>query len=412
MAGKYALLIGNSQFTDAQLARLAAPENDVVALREVLRNPEISGFDTTLLLNAGMDEARTAVAQHFQNREPDDLLLFYYTGHGLRGDDGELYLSLPQTNSQTPSAISLEANYVRGQIDRSRSQRKVVILDCCHSGAFVPGSDDETAKRDTDPALLFADDFVPKGRGSFVLAASSAKQSAFEKDGKSLFTQYLVEALETGQAAPDTEDISVQDLYQYVSDRVASVTERMRPKLWPEGASDPLYIARNLTPRPVVPPDLVQLLWEDNPHVSHSGAIRLVKLMEQADAQFSEDILAVLRQRLAQPEKLTYLTAQPILEVLEPAPASEQELEALRAEVDAEKRAKAEAEAALVRARKEADGQLSAAQQKLDEVEKSHAEAREQDRAEAKAERDRLLAEHQADLKRQEDKFTSDDWTA
>ena len=63
MAGKYALLIGNSAFTDSSLARLSAPENDVIALKQVLERPEIAGFKTKLLLNAGMDEARTAVAE-------------------------------------------------------------------------------------------------------------------------------------------------------------------------------------------------------------------------------------------------------------------------------------------------------------------------------------------------------------
>ena len=137
MAGKYALLIGNSGFTDSALARLSAPENDVIALSQVLERPDIAGFTTTLLLNAGMDEARTAVAEHFQNRSPDDLLFFYYTGHGLRDESGDLYLALPQTSTATPSAISLEADYVHRQMDRSASRRQVLILDCCHSGAFI-----------------------------------------------------------------------------------------------------------------------------------------------------------------------------------------------------------------------------------------------------------------------------------
>jgi hypothetical protein len=38
MSGRYALLI-NSTFSDPALARLSAPENDVIALRAVLENP-------------------------------------------------------------------------------------------------------------------------------------------------------------------------------------------------------------------------------------------------------------------------------------------------------------------------------------------------------------------------------------
>ena len=355
MAGKFALLIGNSHFNDAALARLAAPENDVVALREVLRNPQISGFETSLVLNAGMDEARTAVARHFQNRDPDDLLLFYYTGHGLRGDDGELYLSLPQTDSATPSAISLEASYVRGQMDRSRSQRQVIILDCCHSGAFAQDLDErELTKRSDDQTLLFPDDFVPKGRGSFVLAASSAKQSAFEKDGKSLFTQYLVEALETGQAAPSTEDISVQDLYGYVSQRVASVTERMRPRLWPEGVTEPLYIARNLDPRTPIPPELLQMLWDEDPHRAYGAVHQLVAIYRSNDERQSADVERAFRQRLEKAATLPHLVAKPIEEALSPSPEPTLD-RSLAVELEREQKARADLETLVGELRLQAD---------------------------------------------------------
>lgn len=70
MSGRFALLIGNSTFEDPALERLAAPENDVIALKEVLERSEIAGFETRLVLNAGMDEARTAVFDLFADRSP------------------------------------------------------------------------------------------------------------------------------------------------------------------------------------------------------------------------------------------------------------------------------------------------------------------------------------------------------
>ena len=46
MARKLALIIGNSQYDDAGLARLAAPDVDVRALAEVLSTPGIGAFDS------------------------------------------------------------------------------------------------------------------------------------------------------------------------------------------------------------------------------------------------------------------------------------------------------------------------------------------------------------------------------
>lgn len=347
MAGKYALLIGNSKFRDPGLNHLAAPENDVVALREVLRNPQIAGFETTLVTNAGMDEARTAVDRHFANRDPDDLLLFYYTGHGLRDQNGDLYLSLQQTDRRSPRAISLEASYVRTCMDRSSSQRQLIILDCCHSGAFIDNVDpDEIAHDASDGPQLYQDDFVPRGRGNFVFAASSANESAFEKDGKSIFTRYLVEALETGQAAPDREDISVQDLYNYVSHRVSSVTERMRPMLWPQDAQQQLFLARNLEPRVPIPDALLELLWDDDPHRALGAVTLLDEIYHEDDEQRSADVERAFRQRLNKPETLSYLVARPMERILGPVVSSEPD-PALVAELETERQAKADLESQL-----------------------------------------------------------------
>lgn len=242
MAGRYALLIANSTFSDPALERLSAPENDVIGLRDVLARPDIAGFETRLIVNAGMDEARIAVAEHFRNRAPDDLLLLYYTGHGLRDERGDLYLALPQTRADAPGAVSLEADFVRKQMDRCHSRRQVLILDCCHSGAFMRR---EGAKRSDREPHLFQTDFDPRGHGRFVLAASAADESAFEVEGRSIFTRHLVEALATGAAAPEKPEITVNDLHDYVCLRVAAETAPMQPQFWVDEQTAPLVIARN-----------------------------------------------------------------------------------------------------------------------------------------------------------------------
>jgi uncharacterized caspase-like protein len=42
-------------------------------------------------------DVEAAVYQLFANRKPEDLLLFYFSGHGVKDEAGKLYFTLPET---------------------------------------------------------------------------------------------------------------------------------------------------------------------------------------------------------------------------------------------------------------------------------------------------------------------------
>ena len=98
MARKLALIIGNSQYEDTGLAKLAAPDVDVRALAEVLQTPGIGAFDEVMpLLNEGLATVRKSIARFFDCKHRDDLLLLYFSGHGVRDEQGHLYLAVRDT---------------------------------------------------------------------------------------------------------------------------------------------------------------------------------------------------------------------------------------------------------------------------------------------------------------------------
>ncbi len=141
---KIALLIGVSEYPPG-LNPLPVAVRDVEAMRRVLINPEKGGFadgDVTVLKNPQPDAMRYAIYNLFANRQKDDLLLFYFSGHGIKDDRGKLYLSSSSTTKQNgrlvnPSAVA--ASYLHETMDDSRSKRQVIILDCNFSGAFAQG---------------------------------------------------------------------------------------------------------------------------------------------------------------------------------------------------------------------------------------------------------------------------------
>src|SRR5207237_7659329 len=117
--------IGVSQFADERLARLNAPSNDVLALRGILQDSSRGNFDSVeLSLNEDFLAVRDRLSSLFHDRSPDDVLLLYYSGHGILGRGNRLFLATSGSNLDTPRTRSVSAQEIRDFIEESRAQRQ------------------------------------------------------------------------------------------------------------------------------------------------------------------------------------------------------------------------------------------------------------------------------------------------
>jgi uncharacterized caspase-like protein len=161
------------------------------------------------------------VEAFFGDRRPEDLLLFYFSGHGLKDEQGRLYFAMTNTERRLLGATALAASFVNEMIEQTRSRRNVMLLDCCYSGAFA------TERSKGDPAIHTSERF--SGRGRTVLTASDSMQYAYEGDRlvggtpHSVFTRLIVDGLESGDADRNRDGvIDLDELYEYVDDRIAA----------------------------------------------------------------------------------------------------------------------------------------------------------------------------------------------
>ncbi|WP_239341424.1 caspase family protein [Frankia sp. CiP3] len=257
MGRRLALLIASYEYQDSGLRRLTAPAHDAHALAAVLEDPQIAGYEVTILVNEPHHRVGDAVGRFYQNGRRDDLTLLYFTGHGLKDDGGRLYLAMTNTRRDSLLFTGLSAQAVDEAMDGCVSQQKLLILDCCYSGAYPAG---RMAK--ADAAVHTLKRF--QGKGRTVLTASDATQYAFEGERlhgqapRSVFTRYLVEGLREGSADLDSDgDITVDELYTYVHDRVVDEMPQQRPKKQ-ENVQGRTVIARNVNW--ALPPYLRHLL--------------------------------------------------------------------------------------------------------------------------------------------------------
>jgi hypothetical protein len=110
MGQKLALIIGTSEDEDPKLDRLLTPDIDVSALAGVLGTSKIGSLDqVTLLVNDLESVVRRAIVRFFVQKRPDDLLLLYFSGHGILDDQGHLYLAMKDTEHNLLSATAIPA---------------------------------------------------------------------------------------------------------------------------------------------------------------------------------------------------------------------------------------------------------------------------------------------------------------
>src|ERR1700704_5984820 len=91
-----ALLIGNSTFEgDASLNALNAPTKDVARLHRALVDTDTGLFNdehVRLVTERKHDEILDELDEFFASGSRDDLMLLYYSGHGILDEYSHLYL--------------------------------------------------------------------------------------------------------------------------------------------------------------------------------------------------------------------------------------------------------------------------------------------------------------------------------
>ncbi len=219
----WAVLVGVDEYQDGtNYGRLQVCVKDVEAIREQLVT---GGFDPARLrlltdhtadppTRANILVALKAIADA---TELDDLLLFYYSGHGDE-HGAESYLVAQDGRRLVLKDTAVPLSRVREIVQEAPARAKVIVLDACHSGADIGG------KGPRPMSAEFIRRVFEEAEGLAVLASCKKGQLSYEwrDPGKerSVFTHFLLEAL-TGEADRDGKGfVTVQDASRHVTDGV------------------------------------------------------------------------------------------------------------------------------------------------------------------------------------------------
>ena len=179
---------------------------DINKLGKLLNNRQRSEFKVESLRNPSFVQSRKAISKISQQAQVNDVVFFYYSGHGVLDQQQSLYLLFGDSETSFLDATCLESEFILSQFRKSACQNFIIIIDCCHSGAFFNNNRG-----------------LPKGL--FALTACDEQGLSYEDEKGGIFTNIIINGLTSDYIDADRDGkITFSELFDYVIDEIKSNT--------------------------------------------------------------------------------------------------------------------------------------------------------------------------------------------
>jgi uncharacterized caspase-like protein len=217
-AGKYALLIGNSDYQGA--VKLKNPVNDATDMARTLKK---LNFKVRLLTDASKPDIEKAVIEFIDHLRNDrGTGLFFYAGHGsqLEGDN---YLIPVDATVSAEHELKHKAYNVALLLDamkKAGNETNIIVLDACRDNPFADGfqaasrslgeSSDSRAIRPKTPKLSSGLSKLDAPPNTLVAFATAPGRVAHDGNGRnSPYTEALMKSVQR-------EGLTVEQVFKEV----------------------------------------------------------------------------------------------------------------------------------------------------------------------------------------------------
>lgn len=170
-----------------------------------------------------------------QKVKPEDVLIFYYAGHGVMSEGSkdkpsEFYfvpfdVTQLYGNDELLSLKGISASELKMVLVKMKAQKQLIVMDACQSG----GATEVLAMRGAAEEKAMMQ--LARSTGIAVLASTGTEQfsSELKQLGHGIFTYSLIEGL-SGKADGGNKDgkITIKELAAYLEDSVPELTKKYR----------------------------------------------------------------------------------------------------------------------------------------------------------------------------------------
>ena len=221
----HALIIGISTYTHMPVLKYS--DDDAYRMYAFLKSPEGGALQDDQMRMLIDEEAtrkniKDAMNELFMNAGKDDLVLMYYSGHGLK----DCFLPI-DFDRYSNKLYHEEINEILSQ---SPAKYKLCIADACHSGglAMKGGNDYGSNNNYSDAQVIntYYENLAQSDAGTALILSSKLEEISLESSGlrQGVFSHFLIRGLE-GEADRDFDKVvTVTELFDFISLNVKSYT--------------------------------------------------------------------------------------------------------------------------------------------------------------------------------------------
>ncbi len=214
----WAVIVGVASYL--HLPTLKYTDNDAFHMHAFMKSPKggaLPDEQIKLLIDedATRHEVLKALQQTLLKADRNDVVVFYFSGHGLQGS----FLPIDYNGFEN----KIHHSEVKEIFEASQAKHKIIFADACHSGSYLAkkgGTKHSTALHN------FYNAFEQSAGGLALMMSSKGEEYSLEDGGlrSGIFSYYLMKGLKGLADSNNNRIVSVSELFNYVSENVRSYT--------------------------------------------------------------------------------------------------------------------------------------------------------------------------------------------
>ena len=225
----YALVIGISKYlhgTDKEMLgenefpHLKYAAEDARRFAEFLENYGVIKYNVTCLLDEEADNERIIEELDKLRKNCNDsqqqnpLVILFFSGHGWVDNEDRHYLITYRSERNKLVSTALKHNTLKSSLDDLNTDKLVVFIDACHSGAM--------AVPDAKGAFKYDPEGLGSGQGRYIISSCAAGQKSWEWEERKggIFTSHLLELLKCETDDIQQEKIDIENLVPVLRKKV------------------------------------------------------------------------------------------------------------------------------------------------------------------------------------------------
>ncbi|MFT5746157.1 MAG: hypothetical protein ACI9XO_002362 [Paraglaciecola sp.] len=213
----WAVVIGIASYD--HMPTLRYTDDDAYRIYAHLKSPEGGALkDNQVRILIDEDATKAKISQTmrevFSQAGPNDLVLLYFSGHGLKGSF--LPIDFDGFNNK------LDHEEVKEILESSPAKYKLCIADACHSGSLLAMKSGNV----TNVLANYYKTLATAKSGTALIMSSKSNETSLESSGlrQGVFSHFLIRGLKGEADLDGNKVVTIQELFAFIDKNVQSYT--------------------------------------------------------------------------------------------------------------------------------------------------------------------------------------------